>query len=257
VRGPGGKNPGSAPRQSAPPSSTPQWSAVRRDRSSQDRWRAPEGARHTKHAPLRRSASSFEEGNGKGKKESSRGKIRREDEDAWLFDNLDRERDALRAEAEDELRRSEARFRSLTELSSDWYWTEDENMRFTYLSSQIEDLTGYSRDSFIGKTRWELENMTPMSTSWAEHRAVLQARRPFRDLKLRRIAQDCRRLYGGGIALADVELLDPENYSQIVRAVLGPPYGSNAQGAHTLNSTEGIEIIDLVGPVKRVRSVRQ
>jgi hypothetical protein len=62
---------------------------------------------------------------------------------------------------------------------------------------------------------------------------------------------------GGGIALADVELLDPENYSQIVRAVLGPPYGSNAQGAHTLNSTEGIEIIDLVGPVKRVRSVRQ
>lgn len=75
--------------------------------------------------------------------------------------------------------------------------------------------------------------------------------------RLRRIAQDCRRLYGGGIALADVELLDPENYSQIVRAVLGPPHGSNAQGAHTLNSTEGIEIIDLVGPVKRVRSVRQ
>jgi PAS domain S-box-containing protein len=100
------------------------------------------------------------------------------------------ERDALRAEAEDELRRSEARFRSLTELSSDWYWKEDENMRFTYLSSQIEDLTGYSRDSFIGKTRWELENMTPMSTTWAEHRAVLEARRPFRDLELRRIEQE-------------------------------------------------------------------
>jgi hypothetical protein len=75
--------------------------------------------------------------------------------------------------------------------------------------------------------------------------------------RLHRVAQDCRRLYGGGITLADVELLDPENYSQIVRAVLGPPHGSNAQGAHTLNNAGGIEIIDLVGPVKRVRSVRQ
>jgi PAS domain S-box-containing protein len=100
------------------------------------------------------------------------------------------ERDALRAQAEDELRRSEARFRSLTELSSDWYWKEDENMRFTYLSRRVEEMTGYSRDSFIGKTRWELENMTPVSTSWPEHKAVVEARRPFRDLELRRIGQD-------------------------------------------------------------------
>ncbi len=41
------------------------------------------------------------------------------------------------------LRESEARFRALTELSSDWYWEQDENLRFTYLSSQADDLTGY------------------------------------------------------------------------------------------------------------------
>jgi hypothetical protein len=74
---------------------------------------------------------------------------------------------------------------------------------------------------------------------------------------LRRVAQDCRRLYGGGIALADVVRLDPEDYSQIVRAMLAAPPGSGAQGAHTLNIAEAIEVIDLVGPVKRVRSVRQ
>ena len=54
------------------------------------------------------------------------------------------------------LRESEARFRALTELSSDWYWEQDENLRFTYLSTQANELTGYSSESSIGKTRWEL-----------------------------------------------------------------------------------------------------
>jgi PAS domain S-box-containing protein len=93
--------------------------------------------------------------------------------------------------AEEALRRSEVRFRSLTELSSDWYWQQDENLRFTYLSGRANDLTGYSGESSIGKTRWELENMTPVdSPSWAEHQAVLAARQPFRDLELCRIGQD-------------------------------------------------------------------
>src|SRR5262245_8587629 len=92
--------------------------------------------------------------------------------------------------AEEALRESEARFRSLTELSSDWYWEQDENLRFTYLSSQANDLTGYSGESSIGKTRWELVNMTPVSCSWPEHQAVLEARQPFRDLELRRVAPD-------------------------------------------------------------------
>ena len=88
------------------------------------------------------------------------------------------------------LRESEARFRALTELSSDWYWEQDENLRFTYLSSQALDLTGYSGESSIGKTRWELDSMTPLSSSWAEHQAVLAARQPFRDLECSRVAPD-------------------------------------------------------------------
>src|SRR5262249_16606700 len=86
--------------------------------------------------------------------------------------------------------RSEVRFRTLTELSSDWFWEQDENLRFTYLSDRANDLSGYSGASSIGKTRWELENMTPVSTSWLEHKAVLEARQPFRDLELRRVGPD-------------------------------------------------------------------
>src|SRR5215510_5854415 len=92
--------------------------------------------------------------------------------------------------AEEALRASEARFRALTEISSDWYWEQDESLRFTYLSSQVNDLTGYSSESSIGKTRWELANTTPVSCSWPEHRAVLEARQPFRDLELCRIVSD-------------------------------------------------------------------
>jgi hypothetical protein len=69
--------------------------------------------------------------------------------------------------------------------------------------------------------------------------------------RLRRVAQDCRRLYGGGIVLADVDELDPENYAQTVRAALGPPPGSGAAGAHTLNVAAGYEFIDLVGAARR------
>jgi PAS domain S-box-containing protein len=95
-----------------------------------------------------------------------------------------------RKRMEEELRQSEARFRALTELSSDWYWRQDENLRFTYLSSQVDDLTGYSGESSLGKTRWEIANMTPLSCSWAEHQAVLAARQPFRDLECRRVGPD-------------------------------------------------------------------
>ncbi|HKC44668.1 MAG TPA: PAS domain S-box protein, partial [Burkholderiales bacterium] len=92
--------------------------------------------------------------------------------------------------AEEALRESEARFRALTELSSDWYWEQDENLRFTYLSSQADDLTGYPGGSSIGKTRWELAEIAPVSCSWPEHQAVLAARQPFRDLELRRVGPD-------------------------------------------------------------------
>ena len=94
--------------------------------------------------------------------------------------------------AADAVRASEARFRSLTELSSDWYWEQDENLRFTYLSSQVEALTGYSAESSLGKHRWEIANTTPLSCSWPEHQAVLAARQPFRDLETRRVGPDGR-----------------------------------------------------------------
>jgi len=47
-----------------------------------------------------------------------------------------------------ELRESEARFRSLTELATDWYWEQDENGRFTKVSGPVLEMLGIQVDSF-------------------------------------------------------------------------------------------------------------
>jgi PAS domain S-box-containing protein len=109
--------------------------------------------------------------------------------------------------AADELRESEARFRALTALSSDWYWEQDENLRFVYMSDQASVLGGYTAPLSIGKTRWELEGLSPLSCTWAEHQAVLAARQAFRDLELGRVLPDgsVRYLSISGAPIFDAE----------------------------------------------------
>ncbi|HEY8623444.1 MAG TPA: EAL domain-containing protein, partial [Casimicrobiaceae bacterium] len=97
---------------------------------------------------------------------------------------------AARERSEKLLYESEHRFRSLTELSADWYWEQDENLRFTFLSSTVYEKSGYTATSTIGKTRWEIPDTVPLSSAWAEHRAILAARQPFRDFEYRRVGQD-------------------------------------------------------------------
>jgi PAS domain S-box-containing protein len=95
-----------------------------------------------------------------------------------------------RKRAADELRESEARFRALTALWSDWYWRQDEHLRFTYSTAAIDPPEGYPGGSSIGKTRWELPGIVPLSSSWAEHRRVVDACAPFRDFEYSRPAPD-------------------------------------------------------------------
>ena len=84
------------------------------------------------------------------------------------------------------LRESEARFRSLTELSSDWYWEQDELLRFVNTAGVTDQRGGITPGAHIGKTRWELPGTEIVGQTWEEHRATLSERKPFRNLLLRR-----------------------------------------------------------------------
>src|SRR6267142_2307577 len=52
-----------------------------------------------------------------------------------------------------ELRESEARYRSLTELASDWYWEQDESLRFTRVSGPVLEMLGIQSDALAGEAK--------------------------------------------------------------------------------------------------------
>jgi PAS domain-containing protein len=96
-----------------------------------------------------------------------------------------------RKQAEQVLRESEERFRSLTELSSDFYWEQDEQFRFVERNLTEYEKRRYAADAdpadtVIGKTRWEIPALNLTDADWAKHRADLEAHREFRNLEIER-----------------------------------------------------------------------
>jgi PAS domain S-box-containing protein len=93
-----------------------------------------------------------------------------------------------------ELRVSETRFRRLTELSSDWYWEQDENGHFTKISGPVQEMLGIEGDGTLVKTGGHHE------VHWDEaQRKILEtnlaARRPFLDFVYSRTKADGSRQY--------------------------------------------------------------
>ena len=94
-----------------------------------------------------------------------------------------------RAEAERAVRESEARWRALTHLSSDWYWEQDAELRFTRLEGrQVAGGDADLRKRLIGSRRWETG--LQIEGGWDGHRAVLEARQPFHEVLMWRVMSD-------------------------------------------------------------------
>jgi len=88
-----------------------------------------------------------------------------------------------------ELRESEARYRSLTELASDWYWEQDENGVFSKVSGPVLEMLGIQAPPLDGTSS------EPSLTGWntAERellQATIAARQPFLDYVFSRIRPD-------------------------------------------------------------------
>jgi len=84
------------------------------------------------------------------------------------------------------MQRSEAKFRSLTQLISDSYWEQDAQYRFLPVDNGSAPGDALERSEVVGLRRWELPRTEPVSDTWANHRATLAARKPYRDFVLRR-----------------------------------------------------------------------
>ncbi|MCC6470995.1 MAG: PAS domain-containing protein [Alphaproteobacteria bacterium] len=112
---------------------------------------------------------------------------------------IERARGALRA--------SEQRFRDFAAASSDWYWEQDADLRFTFLSPSASSHTDMAVGAHIGRTRRELKPLGLTEKEWDEHDKMLNAHLPFRNLRLHRIARDgsVRHFTISGVPVFDVD----------------------------------------------------
>jgi PAS domain S-box-containing protein len=109
-----------------------------------------------------------------------------------LYRKLERYNEVLEQRVQErtaELRESEARYRSLTELASDWYWEQDENGTFTKVSGPVLEMLGVRVDPLAGDA-----GGAPVA-GWNEtERKALQetiaARQPFLDFVFSRVNAD-------------------------------------------------------------------
>jgi len=105
------------------------------------------------------------------------------------LENYSKELEQTVQERTAELRESEARYRSLTELASDWYWEQDENGNFTKVSGPVLEMLGIrvgalaedaSADQVAGWNQAEREEL----------QGFLAARLPFLDFVFSRVNGD-------------------------------------------------------------------
>jgi PAS domain S-box-containing protein len=94
------------------------------------------------------------------------------------LDNYNKVLEQTVSERTAELCVSEARFKSFTELSSDWYWEQDANGEFTQISGPVFDMLG------IDAAGGNADSVVNVEWNISEHEQLLEniaSRRPFVD----------------------------------------------------------------------------
>ena len=109
-----------------------------------------------------------------------------------LYKKLDSYSNALERMVQEqtaELRESEARYRSLTELATDWYWEQDEAGKFTKVCGPVLEMLGIRVESFMGDSSnagmpgWNAVEREDLQTK-------ISARQPFLEFEISRINTD-------------------------------------------------------------------
>jgi len=109
-----------------------------------------------------------------------------------------------RKQNEASLRVSEARFRSLAELSSDWYWEQNAEHRLIYLSDGLLEKSGVDPATLLGRYWWEISR-TGDQNDWEPLMRSLAAREPFQDFVFRHATDGANTLY---ISISGVPIIE-------------------------------------------------
>ncbi len=91
------------------------------------------------------------------------------------------------------LRESEARFRNLAQLGLDWYYEQDDELRYTRFDGKIAEQYRNLFAKFLGKRIWEIGH--DCDEGWDAIQRLTEARLPFRDFVHYRLQRDGTRRY--------------------------------------------------------------
>jgi len=91
--------------------------------------------------------------------------------------------------AEAELRGERRLFRDIALTTSDWIWSTDSALRFTFFSDRMPEITGTRKEDVVGLTPWDLRPAKraqgKADAEWRDLRNKMERRRPFRAFEYR------------------------------------------------------------------------
>ena len=99
-----------------------------------------------------------------------------------------------RKEANEKLRDSEERFRTLVETTTDWIWQVNTKGKYIYASPKVKEMLGYEPEEVIGKTRLDLmpsEEAERVGKLFGEY---VSAQKPFENIESINIHKERRKV---------------------------------------------------------------
>ncbi len=83
--------------------------------------------------------------------------------------------------------KSESRLLDFAEVSADWFWEQDKDLRFTFISVTNADVSNLLPEDHYGKTRRETGLLGVTEEEMLAHERMLNERKPFADFRFYRI----------------------------------------------------------------------
>lgn len=90
---------------------------------------------------------------------------------------------------------SEQRFRDFAETTADWFWEQNAELRFTFVSDSSLALTGLAPEAHHGRTLRETAPLGVAEAEWREHDAMVARRERFAEFRIERIDPRGKRRY--------------------------------------------------------------